>query len=93
MGTENLIGATDYLSMAIGFVLINVAPASEHDIYDRLIEIDDITELYPLFGEYDFIARVEAATPTEIGGIVVNKIRSLEGVADTKTLTTASINR
>lgn len=79
--------------MAIGFVLVTVTPASEHDVYDKLLAIDEITELFPLFGQYDFIARVEAATPTEIGGIVVNKIRALEGVADTKTLTVASIDR
>lgn len=79
--------------MAIGFVLVTVAPASEHDVYDKLLKIDEITELFPLFGQYDFIARVEAPTPTEIGGIVVNKIRALDGVADTKTLTTASIDR
>ncbi len=79
--------------MAIGFVLVTVAPASEHEVYDKLLEIEEITELFPLFGQYDFIARIEAATPTEIGGIVVNKMRVLDGVADTKTLTAARIDR
>lgn len=79
--------------MAIGFVLVTVAPASEHEVYEKLHKIDEITELYPLFGQYDFIARIEAATPTEIGGIVVNKMRALDGVADTKTLTVASIDQ
>lgn len=43
-------------------------------------------ELYPLFGEYDLIAKVEADSFDLIGDLVVQKIRTLEGVKATKTL-------
>ncbi|MBN2600112.1 MAG: Lrp/AsnC ligand binding domain-containing protein, partial [Candidatus Thermoplasmatota archaeon] len=46
-----------------------------------------IIELHPLFGEYDLIAKIEADDFESLGDIVVNKIRSIEGVIDTKTLT------
>ena len=58
--------------MAIGFVLISAAPAHEHEVYNKLSKVPQIVELHPLFGEYD---------------LVVNKIRSIDGVIDTKTLT------
>ena len=72
--------------MAISFVLINAAPANEHEIYHKLIKIPEIIELHPLFGEYDLIAKIEAASFENVGDIVVNKIRSIEGIIDTKTL-------
>ncbi len=73
--------------MAIGFVLINVAPAHEHEVYNKLSKIPQIIELHPLFGEYDLIAKINANDFEELGTIIVNKIRSITGVLDTKTLT------
>jgi DNA-binding Lrp family transcriptional regulator len=73
--------------MAIGFVLINVAPAHEQDIYKKLSKMPQIVELHPLFGEYDLIVKINANDFEELGTIIVNKIRSIPGVLDTKTLT------
>jgi DNA-binding Lrp family transcriptional regulator len=73
--------------MAIGFVLINAAPAHEHDVYNKLSKVPEIIELHPLFGEYDLIAKIEADDFENLGVVVVNKIRSIDGVIDTKTLT------
>lgn len=73
--------------MAIGFVLISAAPAHEHEVYNKLSKVPEIVELHPLFGEYDLIAKVEARDFEELGRIVVDKIRSIKGVIDTKTLT------
>jgi len=73
--------------MAVGFVLINVVPAHEHDVYNKLSKIPQIVELHPLFGEYDLIAKIDATDFEELGTIIVNKIRSITGVLDTKTLT------
>ncbi len=73
--------------MAIGFVLISAAPAREHEVYDKLSKVPEIIELHPLFGEYDLIAKIDAEDFEKLGSIVVNKIRSIEGVINTKTLT------
>src|SRR5207247_11123680 len=51
-----------------------------------LMKIGQIVELYPLFGEYDLIAKVEADSYEAIGAVVMSKIRSIEGVKATKTL-------
>ncbi len=47
----------------------------------------EIIELHPLFGEYDLMAKIEAKNLEELTQIILNKIRKVEGVADTKTLT------
>jgi DNA-binding Lrp family transcriptional regulator len=56
-------------------------------VYNKLSKVPQIIELHPLFGEYDLIAKIEADDFESLGDIVVNKIRTIEGVIDTKTLT------
>ena len=73
--------------MSIGFILIKAAPALEHEVYNKLSKTREIIELQPLFGEYDLIAKIEAENFEKLGEIVINNIRSIKGVIDTKTLT------
>ena len=73
--------------MAVGFVLISTAPTKEREVYKELTKIPDIVEIHPLFGEYDIIAKIEADSFDKLGKIIVNKIRCIRGVVDTKTLT------
>ncbi len=75
--------------MAIGFVLINVAPGQEKKVFDNMIKWDEIQELHPLFGDYDLIAKIQAPDYESLSDIVVNKIRTIKGVTETKTLTGA----
>jgi DNA-binding Lrp family transcriptional regulator len=75
--------------MTVGFVLINVSPGIEKKIFDTMIKWDEIQELYPLFGDYDLIAKVQTSDYEGLSDIVVNKIRALKGVTETKTLTVA----
>jgi len=75
------------INMVIGFVLINTAPTYEHEVYVSLCKNERIKEINPLFGEYDLIVKVDADDFQSIGDIVINDIRSLNGVIDTKTLT------
>ena len=73
--------------MAIGFVLITAAPAHEHEVYTKLSKVSEIVEVHPLFGEFDLIAKIEAESFDKLGELVIEKIRSIKGVIDTKTLT------
>jgi len=73
--------------MIIGFILIKAAPALGHEVYNKLLSIKQINELHPLFGEYDLIAKIETKDFKKLGEIIINEIRSVKGVIDTKTLT------
>jgi len=75
------------IHMTVGFVLISASPSHEHDVYARLQGSPDISEIYPLFGEYDMIAKVEARNYDNLSQIVLDKIRNVDGVIDTRTLT------
>ncbi len=50
--------------MAIGFVLITIAPTHEHDVSTKLSKVSEIIELHPLFGEYDLLAKIKAVIPS-----------------------------
>jgi len=73
--------------MVLGFVLIGTVPSKEHDVYIKLTKVKEIIELYPLIGEYDLIAKIEAENYDGLSHIVFDKIRSVPGIIDTKTLT------
>ena len=73
--------------MEIGFVLMHVSPSHEHEVFNKLSKIPEIIELHPLFGEYDLIAKIEAEDYESIGQIIIHKIRTIDGIIDTKTLT------
>lgn len=73
--------------MIIGFVLIKALPGYEQRVYNKLYKVSEIIEFHPLFGKYDFIAKVESKDYDKLGNVIVTKIRSIEGVMSTKTLT------
>lgn len=73
--------------MTVGFVLIKATTTYEHEVYTKLLKVPEIIELHPLFNEYDLIAKIEAENFEKIGKIVIDKIKSIKGVIDTKTLT------
>jgi len=73
--------------MVIGFVLIHISPAHEYEVFNKLSKLKEVIELHPLFGEYDLIAKIEAEDYENIGEIVIHKIKIIDGITDTKTLT------
>ena len=75
--------------MAVGFVLIKVMPRKERSVYEKLLKLEEVEELHPLFGEYDLIAKISVKDFEELSEVVVKKIRSIDGVIETKTLTGA----
>ncbi|UCF13528.1 MAG: Lrp/AsnC ligand binding domain-containing protein [Thermoplasmatales archaeon] len=75
--------------MVLAFVLISIAPGDEFRVLKKLKNVLEIDEVYPLFGEYDFLVKIVAEDFEEIGNILVNKIRIIRGVVATKTLTEA----
>ena len=73
--------------MAVGFVLITTAPGKEHEVYDSLLEVPEIDEMHSLFGEYDLIVKIKNKDLDSLGDMIISKIRSIDGIMNTKTLT------
>jgi DNA-binding Lrp family transcriptional regulator len=73
--------------MAIAYVLMISAPQKDHQIYLELKRIKEVLEVYPLFGDYDLIAKVENDDVESMGRLVLYKIGAIPGVIHTETLT------
>ena len=72
--------------MAIGFALLSISPLHEKTVYESLKNLEEITEIHPLFGEYDILIKIKCSDIDQIGEVVIKRVRSLKGVMDTKTL-------
>lgn len=77
--------------MAIGFVLITTEPGQEKAVRGRLEQIGLVTDGWMLFGEYDLIARVQADDEYELTKCIVEDIRPMQGIVETKTLIGAEL--
>ncbi|MBL6733708.1 MAG: Lrp/AsnC ligand binding domain-containing protein [Candidatus Poseidonia sp.] len=77
--------------MAIGFVLMTTKPGQEALVRKALENIDLVTNHWMLFGEYDLIARVQADEEIALTRCIVEEIRQLPGIQDTKTLIGAEL--
>jgi len=74
------------ITMAVGYVLLNVTPGAEHDVYLQLQQLESVSDATVLFGDYDLIAKLQAVDLSSIAKSVVESIRQIPGVVDTKTL-------
>ena len=77
--------------MAIGFVLMTKLPGQEAAVREALSGVSLVTDHWMLFGEYDLIARVQADEEFALTQCIVEEIRQLPGIKDTKTLIGAEL--
>ena len=73
--------------MVLGFVLMHISPLHEYEVFNKLLKLQEVIEVHPLFGDYDLIAKIEAKDYESIGEIIIHKIKIIDGITDTKTLT------
>jgi len=76
--------------MIRGYIMVECEVGREQTLYQHLTELPWVLEVHPLFGEYDFILKVEAKDPNELAKEVIDELRAMEGVLDTKTFLEAS---
>ena len=77
--------------MSTGFVLITTEHGKEQSVRKSLDSIEHVTNRWMLFGEYDLIAKIEAEEEFTLTKVIVEEIRPIEGITDTKTLLGAEI--
>jgi Lrp/AsnC family transcriptional regulator for asnA, asnC and gidA len=73
-------------SMATGYVLINAKPGMEFEAFQIIKNLNNVVDATILFGDYDILVKIVADDMGSIARTVVDEIRQVEGVSDTKTL-------
>ena len=77
--------------MAVGYVLVNVAPGMEIEAYNTIKGMQNVDDITVLFGDYDLIIKLVADDLASIAKTVVETIRPVNGVLNTKTLAGADV--
>jgi DNA-binding Lrp family transcriptional regulator len=73
----------------ICYIMINTKPKFEHRVCESLAKTPEIIEFFPLLGKHDIIAKLKVDDYEKLGSFIINKIRRIEGISETKTLTGA----
>ncbi len=74
--------------MHFAYIQIKVNPGKLQEVANRLIEIEEVTEVYSTSGAYDLLAKVMVDNFDQFGEIIPQKIHSLAGIRETYTLIT-----
>ena len=77
--------------MAVGYVLVNVTPGMEIEAYNSIKSMKNVDDITVLFGDYDLIVKLVADDLASIAKTVVETIRPVDGVINTKTLAGADV--
>jgi DNA-binding Lrp family transcriptional regulator len=74
-------------------VLLTTATGKENHVLQEMRKLPELSEVHQLFGQFDMIARIESQDYDVLCDIVLEKIRTIQGITSTKTLITARFKR
>ena len=76
--------------MNIAYVLVQSTIGHEMEVLSDLLKIQFVKEAKGTFGYYDILVKIEANSEKEIEKIITKKIRKVENVKTTTTLSVIS---
>lgn len=72
--------------MELAYVLVKTKMGHEVDAMNDILKIDGVKEVLGTFGQYDIFVKIQTATRNEIERIITQKIRRINNVLSTTTL-------
>ncbi len=79
--------------MPEAIIMINVEVGKENEIFERLFNLEEIKEIYMVYGVHDIVAIVETKDLDDLRKLITEKIRRMEGIKDTLTSIVVSYKR
>ena len=76
--------------MNIAFVLVQSTIGHEMEVLSDLLKLDLVKEAKGTFGYYDILVKIEANSENEITNTITKKIRKVQNVNTTTTLSVIS---
>lgn len=70
------------------FVMVSFTPVpglSQRELAKLIAAIENVQEVYLISGQWDILVKVRSGKVEDIGGLVIDKIRAIRGVASTET--------
>jgi len=72
--------------MTLAYVLCAVKSGHEKETMEFLANLDQVSESYIVYGEYDIVFKVVVNTPDELRVFLTNSIRNIGPIERTTTL-------
>ncbi len=72
--------------MPLAFVLINADLGGEEELVKELKKIENVKEVFVVYGVYDLVAKIEADSMEKVKETITWKIRRLDKVRSTLTM-------
>jgi DNA-binding Lrp family transcriptional regulator len=73
--------------LVVAFILVATTSCSSYEVKDRIAEVPGVKEAHVVFGQYDVLVKVDVPDSETLRKLVFGKIRSMEAVISTATLT------
>lgn len=70
------------------FVMVSFSPVpglSQRELAREISEIEDVQEVHLISGQWDILVKVRVSKVEDVGKLVIDRIRSIRGVAKTET--------
>ena len=76
--------------MVTAFILVKVGTGEQlnfiRSVREEISKIKGVTKVHGVFGRYDLLVQVEAASLDELSRMVIDKMRAIGGVLSTESL-------
>jgi len=72
--------------LEIAYVLVKSKIGHEVDVMNDILKIEGVKEVMGTYGVYDIFVKVQVPTRNEIEKVIINKIRKVNNVLSTTTL-------
>ncbi len=76
--------------MVVGVIMVDVALGEERYVYEKLLTLNEVREVYHTFGKYDFLIVIEVEGLLALSSSV-DTIRAIKGVTSTHTIVGAEL--
>lgn len=72
----------------VAYVLMECESGKEADVLAAVQDLEAVTEVHGIFGDWDLIARLELEGAEDVMEFVVQQVRGIAGILETDTLLT-----
>ena len=72
--------------MVNAIVLLNVESAKINQVAEQLVDLDGVSEVYSVAGQYDLVVMIRARNDEQIASLVTEKLLQVEGLISSETL-------
>lgn len=79
--------------MPEAIIMINVEVGKENEIFEKLFTLDEVKEIYMVYGVHDIVAIVDTKDLDDLRRLITEKIRRMDGIKDTLTSIVVSYKR